>query len=452
MAYIKQISIKSTPKQMLKYILDINKTNGELVSGINSFTDINGADNMFHIVFNKYYDQRYGDVKWDYTNTQDKTRKYAVKLHHYVQSFKEGTITPELAHKIGEEWAKRCFGEDVVVVIATHIDKGHVHNHFAVGSYTLSGKKIISNKETLNQQRKVSDELCQEYGIDLSIVEKTAENKRLGKKNTYIENNYIRPQGRSWKARIEKNIDELLPTVDTFEELMQGLERLGYTVDTSGKYVKVKPQGKDRFVRLKSLSSGYDEQSLKNKLFEQLKSRVIIDTNYKSTATTKPLEERIEQNSRQRKSEVVQGISKALDENIVSLSGLEQKQSQLKTKLETLDHKVEELSRLVSQYDELKAIEIDYLRLTNTPVSEMTISDTILKQKIDLILMRNNIQDSNGFLSKLHELESAKYNYDVAVKERNNASKEYQRYTKLIEDYHNVKEPSKAKPLSKKKR
>jgi hypothetical protein len=82
----------------------------------------------------------------------------------------------------------------------------------------------------------------------------------------------------------------------------------------------------------------------------------------------------------------------------------------------------------------------------------MTISDTILKQKIDLILMRNNIQDSNGFLSKLHELESAKYNYDVAVKERNNASKEYQRYTKLIEDYHNVKEPSKAKPLSKKKR
>jgi hypothetical protein len=304
----------------------------------------------------------------------------------------------------------------------------------------------------LQRCRDISDELCQEYGIDLSIVEKTAENKRLDKKNTYIEDNYIRPQGRSWKARIEKDIDELLPTVDTFEELMQGLERLGYTVDISGKYVKVKPQGKDRFVRLKSLSSGYDEQSLKNKLFEQLKSRVIIDTNYKSTATTKPLEERTEQNNRQRKSEVVQGISKALDENIVSLSGLEQKQSQLKTKLETLDHKVEELSRLVSQYDELKAIEIDYLRLTNTPVSDMTISDTILKQKIDLILMGNNIQDSNEFLFKLHELESAKYNYDVAVKERSNASKEYQRYTKLIEDYHSMKEPSKAKPLSKKKR
>jgi hypothetical protein len=116
MAYIKQISIKSTSKQMLKYILDINKTNGELVSGINSFTDINGADNMFHIVFNKYYDQRYGDIKWEYTNTQDKTRKYAVKLHHYVQSFEEGTIIPEVAHKIGEEWAKRCFGEDAVIL------------------------------------------------------------------------------------------------------------------------------------------------------------------------------------------------------------------------------------------------------------------------------------------------------------------------------------------------
>lgn len=509
MAYIKQISIKCEPKKMLEYIMNIDKTNGELVSGLNTLPKVNFANNTFKMVFNQYYDQRYGKVKWDYTNTSDKSHKYAVKIHHYVQSFEEGTITPEVAHQIGKEWAKKCFGEKAVVLMATHIDKGHVHNHFAVGSYTLDDEKLYSNKEMLQKCREVSDELCKTYGINLSIVEKTAENKRLGKKNTYIEDNYIRPQGRSWKAQIEKDIDELLPTVDTFEELLQGLEKMGYTVDTSGKYVKIKPQGKDRFVRLKSLSSGYDEETLKSKLFEQLKSRVIVDVNYEvnATVTTKPLRqllkedidnaisksvsysdflklmqvdytvklgtyidfrkdgygqsflrsksigaeydeehirERIEQNNRQRKSEVVQEMSKALDDNVVSLSGLEQKQSQLKTKLETLDHKVEELSNLVSQYDELKSIESDYLRLNSMPVSNMTITDIVLKHKIDLILMQNGIQDSSEFISKLHEFETIKHNYDLIVKERNNASKEYQRYTKLIDDYHKVQEQSKA--------
>lgn len=75
------------------------------------------------------------------------------------------------------------------------------------------------------------------------------------------------------------------------EELLDKLKNLNYVVDISGKYVKVKPQWKERFVRLKSLSSGYDEQSLKNKILENLRSHVIINTNVELTATItkKPL-------------------------------------------------------------------------------------------------------------------------------------------------------------------
>lgn len=103
MAYVKQKTINSMPKKMLEYILDINKTKGELISTLNTLPTINDVNNSLKKVFCQYYNRKYGDIKWDYTNTKDKTKKYAVKVHHFIQSFEEGTITPEVAHQLGEE-------------------------------------------------------------------------------------------------------------------------------------------------------------------------------------------------------------------------------------------------------------------------------------------------------------------------------------------------------------
>lgn len=71
------------------------------------------------------------------------------RLHHYIQSFKPSEVTLEEAHKIGVEWAKKVFGENHQVLITTHIDKSHIHNHFAVTAFDLNGKQWYGNKETL---------------------------------------------------------------------------------------------------------------------------------------------------------------------------------------------------------------------------------------------------------------------------------------------------------------
>lgn len=503
MSYIKQISIKSNPKKTLEYILNVNKTNGELISGINIIPNVDFANNHFSMVFNKYHNHGYNDIDWNYTDTRDKTHKYSVKLHHFIQSFEEGTITPEVAHQIGEEWARKCFGEKSVVVMATHIDKGHIHNHFAVSPYTLDGKKINSNKELINKCREISNNLCQKYGIRNSIAEKTIENKQLGKKNTYVEDNYIRPQGRSWKQQIEQSIDAILPTVNTFEELLNKLENKGYTVDTSGKYVKVKPQGKDRFVRLKSLSFGYDEQSLKDKILESLKSKVIVNMNVEVTQNTikKPLrqllkedidnvisqsssfedflkrmqvdytiklgthisfrkdgygqsfirssvlgvdydkeriKERIEQANKNRKSEVVESLSNIYSDNIVSLEGLKKRQSELATKMGNLNKKITDLSNQISQYDELKSIEDDYIKFADMPMSKMTILDTINKQKAEVILFKYDIHNKQEFIERLKILEDVKHNYNIFQHELESTTREYRKYSKLINDYYKV--------------
>lgn len=514
MAVIKQISIRNSPKKFLKYILNTNKTKGELVSAFNTIPTIDFANNSLKKVFNQYYNNRYGEVNWDYTKVSD-GEKHAIKVHHFIQSFMEGTITPEVAHQIGEEWAKECFGENAVIVVATHIDKEHIHNHFAVSSYTLDGKKIISNG-TLDKVRKnISNNICRKYNIELSVIEKSVENKRLGKKNTYIEDNYVRPRGTSWKAQIEKDIDEILLTVNTFEELLQQLEKKNYVVDTHGKYVKVKPQGKDRFVRLKSLSSGYDEQSLKEKILEGLRSKVIVNMNVEvnSTVVKKPLrqllkedidnvisqsisfedflkrmqvdytiklgthiafrkdgygqsflrsktlgtdydeehiKERIEQVNRNRKSEVVQNLSNAYSDNIVSLEGLKKKQSELATKMGNLNQKITDLSNQISQYDELKSISEVYLEFVDMPMSKMTILDTISKQKAELILIKHGIHNKQEFIERLKVLEDIKHNYNIFQRELEVTTKEYRKYNKLINNYHKVidtnNQPNKKNP------
>lgn len=100
MAVIKQISIHNSPKKFLKYILDTDKTKGELVSAFNTIPTVDFANNSLKKVFNQYYNNRYGEVNWDYTKVSD-GEKHAIKVHHFIQSFSEGSITPELAIKMG---------------------------------------------------------------------------------------------------------------------------------------------------------------------------------------------------------------------------------------------------------------------------------------------------------------------------------------------------------------
>ena len=50
--------------------------------------------------------------------------------YHAYQSFKPGEVTPELCHEIGVKLARSLWGNRYQVVVATHLDRGHLHNHF----------------------------------------------------------------------------------------------------------------------------------------------------------------------------------------------------------------------------------------------------------------------------------------------------------------------------------
>lgn len=114
---------------------------------------------------------------------------------HGEQSFKEGEVTPELAHKIGVRLANEMWGDRFQVVVTTHLNTDHIHNHFVLNSVSFKdGKKYYSNRENTALLRKTSDELCEEYGLSV-LEEKTCKSginfenyyKKSTKESEYIQ-------------------------------------------------------------------------------------------------------------------------------------------------------------------------------------------------------------------------------------------------------------------------
>ena len=171
MPIVKHIAVHTHPLFMVEYILNGEK-NDEMkyASGLNCSADPECAYEEFKNNFELFSGERFYKRSFDFQDDETVRNKEKIRLHHYIQSFAPGEITPEEAHKIGVEWAKRIFGDNRQVIISTHLDKGHIHNHFAVAAYDLYGKKWYDNKSTLKHCRDISDKLAADRG--LSVIEK----------------------------------------------------------------------------------------------------------------------------------------------------------------------------------------------------------------------------------------------------------------------------------------
>jgi len=147
-----------------------------------------------------------------------------VRFYHYVQSFKIGEeITPQEAHEIGMEFAK-SFGNREVLV-ATHIDREHIHNHLVVCAYDLeSGIKLHNNKFFLGELRDRSDEICKAHG--LSVLEKYDPKKKSSRPDPKEYRAAI--NGNSWKIQLCVSIDHCMKKCKSKAEFRREMQKLGY--------------------------------------------------------------------------------------------------------------------------------------------------------------------------------------------------------------------------------
>ncbi len=182
--------------------------------------------------------------------------KGSVKAIHYIQSFDpQDNVPPELAQRIAKAFARKAFGDDCQIVIATHNDKKHVHNHLIINTYSIMGQKFNDNWTTRKKLREISDRVCLAFGIQ-PIPNRTVQSKNVA----YNEWEHKR-RGTSWKEKIRIDIDRLIGKVKNIDELLFELEMLGYTIK-KGKYISIKAPEQERFVRTKTLGEDYTTESL----------------------------------------------------------------------------------------------------------------------------------------------------------------------------------------------
>ena len=254
MPYLKSICVHSTVRQCLRYILNPDKTEDLLfTSSLNCLCDADEAYLAMKMIYEHYSGKSYEAPVLQ-------AGKNSVKAIHYIQSFKpDEDITPEKAHQIAKAFAKKTFGDDVQVVIATHTDKEHIHSHLLINSYSVTGRKYYSNKKSVEHAREYSDRVCAVFGIQ-PIKRKDKHTKNM-KYNEWDN----KRKGTSWKQQIRSEIDSIIPSVKDIEELYAELQKRGYTV-RRGNTPAIKADGQERFVRLKTLGDEYTEQSLTSRI------------------------------------------------------------------------------------------------------------------------------------------------------------------------------------------
>ena len=85
--------------------------------------------------------------------------------YHGYQSFRTGEVTPEEAHRIGVETAKRMWGDEYEVVVTTHLNTDNLHNHMVVNSVSFrTGRKFENHISDHYKLREISDDVCREHG------------------------------------------------------------------------------------------------------------------------------------------------------------------------------------------------------------------------------------------------------------------------------------------------
>ena len=256
MAYDKIITLHGRMDHCIDYVLNEEKTGlaaalayaenpdktHRLVTGINCDADTALSD------------MRSTKKRWD--------KKGGILGYHIIHSYAPGEVTPDEAHAAGVEFAQRLLGDKYEVVVATHVDRDHLHCHIVFNSVSfVDGKKYRSDFQSyFGDLRGTSNEVSRERG--LSVIEPAGHGKH------YTEWTAEKQGRKIVLGGVRQDIDAAIAESFTFDSFLAALRRQGYTIKygSNVKHTAVQPPGGDYVFRLDSMGAGYTETDIRERL------------------------------------------------------------------------------------------------------------------------------------------------------------------------------------------
>lgn len=244
----------------IDYIVDENKTNRNKSNDEKDWGDVIFFSNKEYVSAYGLTSPKYAFEEMMMTKVQAKQilgsdrqgGKVDVLAHHIIQSFSpEDNLTPEEVHEIGRKTVLELTGGEHEFIIATHLDKNHMHNHIIFNTTNnVTLKKFRWQKGTKKSLENISDKYADLYGAKILDRDKIISHKKY---EAYKKQN-------TFRYEIKQKLNFLLKNSNSVEDFIEKAKLLGIEVNTEGKEVKYKLlNGKQqRNVRDRTLSKkGY---------------------------------------------------------------------------------------------------------------------------------------------------------------------------------------------------
>ena len=266
MAVVKIWDVKSSINQVINYTTDENKTklsdskykdlnksieyieNGDkteetlYVSGINC----NPENALKEIIL----------IKKKFMKTD------GILGYHAYQSFEEGEVTPDEAHEIGLELAKEMWGDRFQVVVSTHLNTKHYHNHFVINSVSfIDGKRYYDNRTTYAELRRLNDLICEEHN-----------KSHLKENKTKSGINYVNYQNKgltysNYYKKAKEDLDFALSIANTYNEFNKILHNMGYEVFFRSGKISIRGKDYKRNIRIERyFGKDYSVENIKKQI------------------------------------------------------------------------------------------------------------------------------------------------------------------------------------------
>lgn len=217
---------KNYRSKLIKYILNPSKTkNLTLVSdfGMRNYLDFPSYKELV-----KMYNDNFlsNDTLYEIRHDRQEANQRKIHSHHIIQSFSpDDHLTPEQINQIGYETVKELTGGRFRFIVATHVDKDHIHNHIILNSIDKnSDKKFLWDYKAERNLRMVSDRLSKIVGA--KIIE-----------NRYSHRQYEVYRKTNYKYEIKQRVYFLIENSKNFEDFRKKAKALHLKIDFRHKHV-----------------------------------------------------------------------------------------------------------------------------------------------------------------------------------------------------------------------
>ena len=217
---------KNYRSKLIKYILNPSKTkNLTLVSdfGMRNYLDFPSYEELV-----KMYNDNFlsNDTLYEFRHDRQEANQRKIHSHHIIQSFSpDDHLTPEQINRIGYETVKELTGGRFRFIVATHVDKDHIHNHIILNSIDKnSDKKFLWDYKAERNLRMVSDRFSKIVGA--KIIE-----------NRYSHHQYEVYRKTNYKYEIKQRVYFLIENSKNFEDFKKKAKALHLKIDFRYKHV-----------------------------------------------------------------------------------------------------------------------------------------------------------------------------------------------------------------------